>query len=64
MHSFSIQDDRNTRFPSTTNYKNSNIIKRCYIENWPFIIVDNVINFRHCTAPAAAHCVCVNLHCI
>ena len=31
----SIQDDRNTRFPSTTNYKNNNIIKRFYIENSP-----------------------------
>ena len=35
LHSFSVQDDRNTRFPSTTNYKNNNIIKRFYIENSP-----------------------------
>ena len=34
-HSVSIQNDRNTRFPSTTNYKNNNIIKRFYIENSP-----------------------------
>ena len=34
LHSFIIQDDRNTRFPSTTNYKN-NIIKRFYRENSP-----------------------------
>ena len=35
LHSFSVQDDRNARFPSTTNYKNNNIIKRFYIENSP-----------------------------
>ena len=35
LHSFSIQDDRNTRFPSTTNYKNNSIIERFYIENSP-----------------------------
>ena len=35
LHSFIIQDDRNTRFPSTTNYKNNNIIKRFYRENSP-----------------------------
>ena len=35
LHSFSIQDDRNTRFPSTTNYKNDSIIKRFYIGNSP-----------------------------
>ena len=35
LHSFSIQDDRHTRFPSTTNYRNNNIIKRFYIENSP-----------------------------
>ena len=35
LHSFSIQDDRYTRFPSTTNYRNNNIIKRFYIENSP-----------------------------
>ena len=34
-HLFSIQDDRYTRFPSTTNYRNNNIIKRFYIENSP-----------------------------
>ena len=28
MHSFNIQDDQSTRFPSTTNYKNDNNIKR------------------------------------
>ena len=32
LHSFSIQDDRNTHFPSTINYKNNNIIERFYIE--------------------------------
>ena len=35
MHSFGIQDDRNTHFPSTTSYKNNSIIKRFYIENSP-----------------------------
>ena len=35
LHSFNIQDDRSTRFPCTTNYKNNNIIKRFYIENSP-----------------------------
>ena len=35
LHSFSIQDDRNTRLPSTTNYKNNSIIKRFCIENSP-----------------------------
>ena len=35
LHSFSIQDDRNTRLPSTTNYKNNSNIKRFYIENSP-----------------------------
>ena len=35
LHSFSIQDNRNTRFPSTANYKNNSIIKRFYIENSP-----------------------------
>ena len=34
-HSFSIRDDRNTRFPSTTNYKNNSNIKRFYIETSP-----------------------------
>ena len=34
LPSFTIQDDRSTRFRSTTNYKN-NIIKRFYIENSP-----------------------------
>ena len=33
LHSFSIQDDRNTRFPSTTNI--NNIIKSFCIENSP-----------------------------
>ena len=28
FHSFNIQDDRSTCFPSTTNYKNNNNIKR------------------------------------
>ena len=32
LHSFNIQDDRNTRL---TNYKNNNIIKRFYLENSP-----------------------------
>ena len=32
LHSFNIRDDRSTRFPSTTNYKNDNIT-RSYIEN-------------------------------
>ena len=35
LHSFSIQDDLNTRSPSTTNHKNNSIIKRLYIENSP-----------------------------
>ena len=39
LHTFNIQniqDDRSTRFPCTTNYKNNNIcIKRFYIENSP-----------------------------
>ena len=35
LHLLSIQDDRNTRFPSTTNDKNNTIIRRFYIENSP-----------------------------
>ena len=35
LPSSSIQDDRNTRFLSTTNYKTNSIIKRFYIENSP-----------------------------
>ena len=33
LHSFNVQDDRRTRFPSTTNYKNDNNIKRFYKKN-------------------------------
>ena len=33
LHSFNIEDDRSTRFPSTPNYKNDNNITRSYIEN-------------------------------
>ena len=35
LHSFNIQDDQSKRFPSLTNYKNHNNIKRFYIENSP-----------------------------
>ena len=35
LHSFNIKDDRSTRFPSTTNYKNDNNITRFYIETSP-----------------------------
>ena len=35
LHSFNIKDDRSTRFPSTTNYKNDNNITRFYTETSP-----------------------------
>ena len=33
LHTFNIQDNRSTLFPSTTNYKNDNNIKRFYVDN-------------------------------
>ena len=45
LHSFNIQDDQSTHFPSTTNYKNDDNIKRCkYRENSP---LDQTVQSGH-----------------
>ena len=44
LHTFNIQDNRSTLFPSTTNYKNANNIKRFYVENSP---LDRTVQSLH-----------------